>query len=104
MNEVHISAASVQRKVFNQAKLGKITLNASFADLGKVVREGRERLGLTQAQLALHAGVGHRFIAELESGKETVRMDKVLQVCRDLNVILSASVSIIGSDRFDAYR
>ena len=35
---------------------------------------------MTQEELALKAGVGLRFIRELEQGKETLRLDKVNQV------------------------
>jgi y4mF family transcriptional regulator len=44
------------------------------------IRENRKRLGLTQQGLADRAGVGLRFIRELENGKSTLRMDKVEQV------------------------
>jgi y4mF family transcriptional regulator len=37
-------------------------------------------LGLTQSDLALAAGVGLRFIVELEAGKPTVRLEQVLRV------------------------
>jgi y4mF family transcriptional regulator len=40
----------------------------------------RRAAGLTQAELADRAGVGLRFIRELEQGKPTVRLDKVKQV------------------------
>jgi y4mF family transcriptional regulator len=40
----------------------------------------RKAAGLTQAQLAKRAGVGLRFIRELEQGKPTVRLDKVNRV------------------------
>ena len=48
--------------------------------LGTVLRASRKRLGLTQADLALAAGVGLRFIVELEAGKPTVRLEQVLRV------------------------
>lgn len=41
------------------------------------VRERRTANGLTQAQLGDLAGVGRRFIVELEAGKRTVRFDRV---------------------------
>lgn len=44
------------------------------------VRWGRKRLGLTQEAFADRAGVGLRFLRELERGKPTVRMDKVNEV------------------------
>lgn len=42
----------------------------------------RKILGLTQQELALKAGVGLRFIREVEQGKDTLRMDKVNQVLK----------------------
>lgn len=40
----------------------------------------RKAAGLTQAELAQRAGVGLRFVRDLEQGKPTVRLDKVTQV------------------------
>lgn len=48
--------------------------------LGDATRAARKQLGLTQPQLALAAGVGVRFIVELEAGKPTVRLKNVLRV------------------------
>lgn len=48
--------------------------------LGDVLRSARKQLGLTQPQLALAAGVGVRFIVELEAGKPTLRLQHVLRV------------------------
>lgn len=48
--------------------------------LGATLKEARKRLGLTQNRLALAAGVGVRFIVELEGGKPTVRLEQVLRV------------------------
>jgi y4mF family transcriptional regulator len=56
----------------------------SPADLGVVIRKTRKALGLTQPQLALAAGVGVRFIVELEAGKPTVRLEHILRVVRAL--------------------
>ena len=44
------------------------------------VKDKRKRLKLTQIELAKKAGVGIRFIRELEQGKETLQLDKVNQV------------------------
>jgi y4mF family transcriptional regulator len=48
--------------------------------LGLFVKQRRKRLQLTQYDLADRAGVGLRFVRELEQGKGTLRMDKVNQV------------------------
>ena len=37
-------------------------------------------MGLTQPELALAAGVGVRFIVDIEGGKPTVRLEQVLRV------------------------
>lgn len=51
-------------------------------NLSQFLKEKRAFLKLTQPELAQKAGVGLRFIRELEQGKATVRMDKVNQVLR----------------------
>lgn len=48
--------------------------------LSNEIRKMRKVAGLSQVQLAERAGVGLRFVRELEQGKTTVRMDKVNQV------------------------
>ena len=48
--------------------------------LAKYVKEMRKLYGLTQIDLSQKAGVGLRFVRELEQGKETLRLDKVNQV------------------------
>jgi y4mF family transcriptional regulator len=55
----------------------------SRLDLGQWVRERRAANGMTQAELALLAGVGRRLVSELERGKATVQLagvDAVLAV------------------------
>jgi y4mF family transcriptional regulator len=46
-------------------------------ELQKFIRAKRKQVNLTQPELAKKAGVGLRFIHELERGKTTLRMDKV---------------------------
>lgn len=48
--------------------------------ISKFVKEKRKKLNLTQIELAEKAGVGLRFIRDLEQGKKTLRMDRVNQV------------------------
>jgi y4mF family transcriptional regulator len=52
----------------------------SGRQLGAAVRAARARMGLTQSELAKRARVGLKFLYELESGKETLRADKVFDV------------------------
>ena len=62
-------------------------------ELGMKVRESRKRQGLTQPALALVAGTGLRFIVELEAGKSTCQIGKVLQVLTALGISLSVADS-----------
>ncbi|MCH2535242.1 MAG: helix-turn-helix transcriptional regulator [Bdellovibrionales bacterium] len=48
--------------------------------ISKFVRSKRKQMGLTQVELAKNAGVGLRFIRELEAGKPTLRCDTVNKV------------------------
>ena len=57
-----------------------MTAITSAHALGTSLRAARKRLGLTQPDFALAAGVGVRFIVDLEGGKPTVRMEQVLRV------------------------
>ncbi|GGY07882.1 putative HTH-type transcriptional regulator y4mF [Litchfieldella qijiaojingensis] len=49
-------------------------------DLGKLVRQLRTEQGLLQIDLAGLAGTGNRFIVDLERGKPTLQLQKVLDV------------------------
>jgi y4mF family transcriptional regulator len=50
--------------------------------LKEFVKEKRRSVNLTQLEMAEKAGVGLRFVREMEQGKETLRMDKVNQVLK----------------------
>jgi y4mF family transcriptional regulator len=52
------------------------------SELNQFVKDKRKSLGLTQEELSFKAGVGLRFIRELERGKPTLQMDKVNQVLK----------------------
>lgn len=49
-------------------------------DIATFVKDKRKSVSLTQPELAQKAGVGLRFVRELEHGKESLRLDKVNQV------------------------
>ncbi|ACL93946.3 transcriptional regulator [Caulobacter vibrioides] len=67
------------------------------AALGAQVRRARRAMGLRQDELAAAAGVGLRFLVELERGKPTVQLGKVLDVLAaaglDLQLVSRAPVS-----------
>ena len=50
----------------------------------KKIKELRKRSGLTQVEFSRRAGVGLRFVRDLEQGKPSVRLDKVNHVLKFL--------------------
>ena len=55
-------------------------MNDQNLTLKEFVRRKRKSLKMTQKEMAEKAGVGLRFVRELERGKETLKMDKINQV------------------------
>ena len=55
-------------------------------DIGAAVRKKRKEDGLTLADAAALCDVGYRFMSDLENGKATVQMGKVLQVLTALGL------------------
>lgn len=66
------------------------------ADIGKLIRETRKRLRVTQKSLALTSGTGLRFIIELEKGKETCEIGKVLTVLQTLGIKMTLTPPATG--------
>ncbi len=57
--------------------------------IGALVRKTRKDMGITQKNLALTSGTGLRFIIELEKGKPTCQIGKVLTVLQTLGIKLA---------------
>jgi y4mF family transcriptional regulator len=70
--------------------------------LGEVARERRRDLGLSQHETALLAGVGDRLVHELEHGKPSVRLDKVVAVLTVLGLQLTVVDGVEGLTVADA--
>jgi HTH-type transcriptional regulator/antitoxin HipB len=62
------------------------TLIRSSAQLGVVVAQARKLRGYSQQEFADIAGVGRRFVSDLENGKATVQLGKILQVLTALGL------------------
>lgn len=58
-------------------------------DIGAAIRAKRVSIGMQQEQLAALAGVGPRFLSEIENGKESAEIGKVLHVLRRLGLDVS---------------
>lgn len=57
-------------------------------EIGCLVKKARKQLGVTQKDLALTSGTGLRFIIDLEKGKPTCQIGKVLTVLQTLGIKL----------------
>ena len=68
-------------------------------DLGNAVMTSRKALGLSRVKLAQLAGVGMRFLYDLERGKGTLRVDKVMAVLGALGlmplIVPSAALEVL---------
>lgn len=62
----------------------------TMAELSSLIREERLRQKLTQTDLAGISGVGITFISQLENGKETAEMGRVIRVLTMLGIDLYA--------------
>jgi len=57
-------------------------------ELGKMVRQKRKEVHLTQEEVAGLSDVGTRFLSELENGKKSLEIGKVLSVLHSLGIDL----------------
>jgi HTH-type transcriptional regulator / antitoxin HipB len=64
---------------------GKI---ADVRQIGDAIRKKRRAIGMRQAELAALSGVGPRFLSELENGKPTAEIGRVLRVLQRLGLDL----------------
>lgn len=62
-------------------------------EFGAAIRVERKRLKVTQKELAMTAGVGLRYLIELERGKPTARIEGAFKVLQALGMKLSLATS-----------
>jgi HTH-type transcriptional regulator / antitoxin HipB len=67
--------------------------------IGQIIRESRKRLGVTQKDLALTSGTGLRFVIDLEKGKETCQIGKVLTVLQTLGIKLALTPPAVSESK-----
>ncbi|MEG2468997.1 MAG: transcriptional regulator [Comamonas sp.] len=79
----------------------KHTIN-TVADLGLLLRAVRKSQGLRLDDLAGSAGVGHVFAREVEYGKETVQMGRVLKLLKEAGLQLSVEIPSDALEQFEA--
>lgn len=60
-------------------------------DIGNLVKETRKKQNFTQIELAQLSNVGTRFLSDLENGKPTCEIEKVLKVLSNLGIKLEVN-------------
>jgi HTH-type transcriptional regulator / antitoxin HipB len=64
----------------------QVNVKYTTQEIGKLIRDTRKSLGVTQKSLALASGTGLRFVIDLERGKETCEIGKVLAILNGLGI------------------
>lgn len=68
----------------------------SVERLGQMIRFHRKKSGLSQAKLALVAGIGKTALFDLEKGKATIQLDTLLKVLNILNIHMVFEGPLMG--------
>ena len=63
----------------------------SVKNIGLLIKEKRKKINMTQKEAASIAGVGVRFLSELENGEPSLEIDKVLNVARLFGIDIEAN-------------
>ena len=56
------------------------------SNIGLLVKHKRKQLNITQPQLAALSGTGVRFVSDLENGKPTMQIGKILEIIHVLGL------------------
>jgi y4mF family transcriptional regulator len=85
-NAIIIPKGFISMKKIYSITSGHIKQIDNMKNLGALVRAIRKEQGLTQEQLCAVCGVGLRFLRELEQGKETCQIGKVIKTVQILGI------------------
>jgi HTH-type transcriptional regulator / antitoxin HipB len=69
------------------------------SDLGALIRERRQKLGLDQAALARNAGTSRKWLIEVENGKPRAEIGLILRTLKALGIELEANAAPNASGR-----
>jgi y4mF family transcriptional regulator len=72
-------------------------LYSTTESIGDLVKQTRKHLKITQRDLALTSGTGLRFIIELEQGKSTCQLGKVLTILNTLGITIQLTSPLENS-------
>jgi y4mF family transcriptional regulator len=78
----------------------EVDLRYTTEQIGNLIRETRKTLGVTQKDLSLTSGTGLRFVIDLEKGKKTCEVGKVLTILHTLGIkmILMPPAAAAGAE------
>lgn len=66
--------------------------------LGEVLREAREKAGLSQEKLALDADIDRGYISQLENNKKSPTVDMLFRICDAIGVRASKLIAKVEED------
>ena len=69
--------------------------------VGRVLRRVRETAGITQQDVAMRADMDRAYISEVENGKRSISVDRLLRVCEALNVRAATIISQVEKEIAD---
>lgn len=69
--------------------------------IGQLIKTTRKSLGVTQKNLALTSGTGLRFLTDLENGKPTCQIGKILTILHALGIRIDLTPPITENARHD---
>jgi HTH-type transcriptional regulator / antitoxin HipB len=73
-------------------------MNYTTQKIGRLIRDTRKKLGVTQKALALTSGTGLRFVIDLEKGKETCEIGKALTILHTLGIKLTLAPPLAAKE------
>lgn len=76
--------------------------NIDYVKMGQKIRLCRKKMGLTQVELAAHAGVSAAFVGHIERGSRVASLDTLVAISRVLDVSADylLGLSVIAQSRF----
>ena len=82
----HLMTLCVEKRIMIPIGIMRKKSITSVADLGQLIRTERKAQGLTQADLAGASGVSLRFLSELERGRSSAGIGRVLRILHMLGL------------------
>jgi len=75
----------------------------NYALLGKRIKEERQRLNMTQEQLAEHIGISPAFVGHIERNERSLSLPTLVRIANKLDVTLDYLFADVVTPKYDAY-